>query len=155
MIGHDWSKAVSLGPMRAHFVLVAAFLFATAPAAQAKGPQLNDALHTLSTPSLHYRPGDTLQLFYEVYQAAMPLSVSYQVQGREADGRWVDLGGPAQAQQRHQSQAWALPTSERWPLGEYRVRVDVADAEGKLISTDVPFELAETATVQSATPDND
>ncbi|NIM01066.1 MAG: GWxTD domain-containing protein [Acidobacteria bacterium] len=97
--------------------------------------------------SSHYRPGDTIQLFYEVYQAALPLEVSYQVQGREEDGRWVDLGLAARAPQEHHSQAWSLPTTEKWPLGEYRVRVEVSDASGKLISTDVPFEL--TAEAQS------
>ena len=101
--------------------------------------------------SSNYRPGDTVQFFYEVYQAALPLEVSYQVQGREDDGRWVDLGLVAKAAQEHRSQAWALPTSEHWPLGEYRVRVEVSDADGKLISTNVPFEL--TAEVQSAEED--
>jgi GWxTD domain-containing protein len=89
-----------------------------------------------------FRPGETLQLFYEVYEGSMPLSVSYQVQGREINGEWVDLGGPATQTQEHGSQAWELPTSERWPLGEYRVRVDVSDNAGRLISTEVPFELA-------------
>ena len=84
-------------------------------------------------------------MFYEVYEAAMPLSVSYQVQGRETDGEWIDLGEPAIAVQEHRSQAWELPTSERWPLGKYRVRVDVSDADGKSITTEVPFELAEAA----------
>ena len=82
-----------------------------------------------------------MRLFYEVYRAALPVTVSYQVQGREEDGRWTDLGEPAQEMQEHHAQAWELTTSERWPLGEYRVRVEVTDAEGKLISTDVPFEL--------------
>jgi hypothetical protein len=90
-------------------------------------------------------PGDTLQLFFEVYEATLPLDISYQVQGLEDNGEWIDLGGPAQARQEHYSQAWALPTSERWPLGRYRIRVDVLDAQGKLISTNVPFELTDRA----------
>ena len=101
--------------------------------------------------SSNYRPGDTIQLFYEVYEGALPLAVSYQVQGREDDGRWVDLGFAAEAPQEHHSQAWALPTTEHWPLGEYRVRVEVSDADGKLISTNVPFELI--AEIQSAEED--
>lgn len=101
--------------------------------------------------SSNYRPGDTIQLFYEVYQAELPLEISYQVQGREDDGRWIDLGLAAESAQEHYSQAWALPTSEHWPLGEYRVHVEVFDADGKLISTNVPFEL--TAEVQSAEQD--
>ena len=101
--------------------------------------------------SSDYLPGDTVQLFYEVYEAALPLAVSYQVQGREEDGSWVDLGLAAEAAQEHHSQAWALPTSENWPLGQYRVRVEVSDADGKLISTNVPFEL--TAGIQSVGED--
>jgi len=88
-----------------------------------------------------YFPGDTIQLFYEIYKAALPVDVSYQVQGLEENGKWVDLGRAATSTQEHHSQAWALPTSERWPLGEYRIRVEVSDADGKLISTNVPFEL--------------
>jgi GWxTD domain-containing protein len=97
--------------------------------------------HVVPRFSSDYRPGDTVQLFYEVYQAALPLAVSYQVQGRDDDGSWVDLGLAAQAAQDHHSQAWELPTSENWPLGQYRVRVEVSDSDGKLISTNVPFEL--------------
>jgi GWxTD domain-containing protein len=96
-----------------------------------------------------YLPGETVRLFYEVYRAALPVKVSYQVQGREDDGRWTDLGLPAEAVQEHRAQAWELPTSQHWPIGEYRVRVEVTDADGKLISTDVPFELvAERAPLQ-------
>ena len=102
--------------------------------------------------SSNYRPGDTIQFFYEVYEAALPLAVSYQVQGREDDGRWIDLGLAAEAAQEHHSQAWALPTSEHWPLGQYRVHVEVSDADGKLISTNVPFEL--TAGIQSVDEDD-
>ena len=101
--------------------------------------------------SSDYNPGDTVELFYEVYEAALPLAVSYQVQGREDDGSWVDLGLAAEAEQEHHSQAWALPTSENWPLGQYRVRVEVSDSDGKLISTNVPFEL--TADIQSVVED--
>ena len=101
--------------------------------------------------SSNYRPGDTIQLFYEVYKAELPLEISYQVQGRENDGNWIDLGLAAESAQEHYSQAWALPTSEHWPLGEYRVHVEVSDADGKLISTNVPFELS--AEVQSAEQD--
>jgi GWxTD domain-containing protein len=101
--------------------------------------------------STDYRPGDTVQMFYEVYQAALPLAVSYQVQGREDDGRWIDLGPASQAAQEHYSQAWALPTSEHWPEGQYRVQVEVSDADGKLISTNVPFELS--AETQSTVED--
>ncbi len=105
--------------------------------------------------SSNYRPGETIQLFYEVYEAALPLEVSYQVQGREDDGRWVDLGLAARAAQEHHSQAWALSTTEKWPVGKYRVRVEVSDADGKLISTDVPFELTAEAQSVEDSPERD
>lgn len=97
-----------------------------------------------------YAPGETVQIFYEVYGGRAPLRVSYQVQGREDDGRWVNLGSPSASDQEHHSQAWALPTSERWPLGDYRVRIEVYDADGKLVTKEVPFQLVDPANVQSS-----
>ena len=79
----------------------------------------------------------------------LPLRVNYQVQGREEDGRWVDLGGPSSSEQEHHSQAWELPTSERWPLGPYRIKIEVYDADGKLVTREVPFELIDPDEVQS------
>jgi GWxTD domain-containing protein len=97
-----------------------------------------------------YTPGQSVQIFYEVYGGLLPLRVNYQVQGREEDGRWVDLGGPSSSEQEHHSQAWALPTSERWPLGPYRIKIEVYDADGKLVTREVPFELIDPSEVQSS-----
>ena len=70
-----------------------------------------------------------------------PLRVSYQLQGKEQNGDWVDLGRPSVSEQQAEALAWELPTTESWPLGEYRVRIEVNDAEGRLISREVPFTL--------------
>ena len=61
--------------------------------------------------------------------------------GRDDDGRWVSIGDPSSSEQSHRSQAWELPTSARWPVGEYRVRIEVMDAEGRLITAQAPFTL--------------
>jgi hypothetical protein len=90
-----------------------------------------------------FRPGDVLKLFFEVYDAALPVSVSYQLQGREDDGSWVDLGRPQESELRASAHGWELPTGADWPLGEYRVLLEVRDREGRMISREIPFSLAE------------
>ena len=37
---------------------------------------------------------------------------------------------------------WDLPTSEAWPTGDYRVRIDVEDSGQRLASRQIPFRLA-------------
>ena len=71
----------------------------------------------------------------------MPLRVSYQLEGLEDSGDWTRIGRPAIAEQHSTAQGWELPTSDRWPLGTYRIRVEVEDSEGQLIQTMIPFEL--------------
>jgi GWxTD domain-containing protein len=103
--------------------------------------------------------GESLKLLYEVYDVAMPFRVTYQLQGLDTDGSWVDLGRPSTAEQASITQAWELPTNPRWPDGDYRVRIEVLDGEGRLIATDVPFELVTdrdaVASAGSATPPTD
>ena len=41
--------------------------------------------------------------------------------------------------------AWEVLTNERWPVGDYRVRVEVTDAGERLVTTQVGFELASSA----------
>jgi len=87
--------------------------------------------------------GEPIRLFFEVYGGELPLRVSYQLQGREDDGSWVDLGRPSSAEQQARGQAWELPTTDAWPLGEYRVKVEVVDAEDRLVAQELPFSLVE------------
>jgi GWxTD domain-containing protein len=97
--------------------------------------------------------GETVRLFVQVYGAEYPIRASYQLEGREEDGSWVALGDPAVVEQTAGGLAWEVGTDERWPLGSYRVRVDVTDAAERLISTDAEFSLerAERADTTAAT----
>jgi GWxTD domain-containing protein len=88
-----------------------------------------------------YRPGDAVKLFYEVYSAEFPLRVSYSLQGKEDSGTWVNLGRPSVGEQNGSSQGWELQTGENWPTGEYRLLIEVQDAEGRMISATKPFML--------------
>lgn len=90
----------------------------------------------------HFVPGETLRLFYEVYGGTMPLRITYTLQGRDLDNSWVDLGPATTEEQFSNLQGWEIPTSERWPLGEYRVRIEVLDADERLIIRLQEFELA-------------
>lgn len=88
-----------------------------------------------------FRPGETVRLFYEIYGATYPVTVSYHLQGLEDDGSWVELGRPSTAERSAASQGWDLTTSERWPLGDYRIKIEASDSEGRKITTFVPFVL--------------
>ena len=96
-------------------------------------------------PSLRERfaPGETLRLFFEVYGGEPPYRASFQVEGQELDGSWVPLGSPAVTSQSNVGVGWDLPTSPNWPLGDYRVRVDIEDEGGRLVSSQIPFELSD------------
>lgn len=85
--------------------------------------------------------GEPVGIFYEVYGASFPLEVAYRLEGQEADGRWVGLGRPSTLTQPGTAQAWELATDAGWPTGRYRLRVEVVDADGKLASRSVEFEL--------------
>jgi GWxTD domain-containing protein len=87
--------------------------------------------------------GDALRLFYEVYGGLPPYRLAYQVEGRDLDGSWVRLGQPAIDERSGSAQGWELPTSGAWPLGEYRVRIDVEDARQRLVSAQLAFQLTE------------
>ena len=82
-----------------------------------------------------YKRGETVKLFVEVFGASYPLRATFQLEGRELDGKWIALGQPATVEQTAGELAWGVPTAERWPPGAYRVRVDVRDAAGSEIST--------------------
>jgi GWxTD domain-containing protein len=92
-----------------------------------------------------FTPGDSLRLFYEIYGGVPPYRVVYQVEGLETDGTWVPLGQSAVTEQAVAAQGWELPTSSAWPLGEYRVRVEVEDAGQHLVAAQLVFHLADGA----------
>jgi len=105
-------------------------------------------------------PGGALDLAYEVYGGVPPYTVSYRLEGLEDDGRWVALGRPAVLAGAGAVQGWQLPTASTWPLGRYRVEIEVADSAGARAAATVPFELARpqppsTGAPQGADPDDD
>jgi hypothetical protein len=74
-------------------------------------------------------PGEPIQLFYEIYEGTPPFRISYQLEGKENDGRYIPLGGPSVLESKERSQGFELPTRASWPVGDYRVRIDVEDAD--------------------------
>lgn len=97
--------------------------------------------HVVPRIATTFLQGETLRLFYEIYGGQPPYRITYQIEGREVDDRWIPLGQPSIAEQNVPAQGWALPTSEQWPSGEYRVRIDIRDEGDRLVSTEVPFSL--------------
>ena len=89
-----------------------------------------------------YKQGDVVMLFFEVYGAGFPLRATFQLEGLEEGGDWVPLGQPTVLEQEAGEVAWEVPTNESWPVGNYRVRVEVTDAEDRLVTTQVEFQLA-------------
>ena len=88
--------------------------------------------------------GEAIDMLFEIYEGATPYRVSFQLEGQEDDGSWVALGPAQEVAQEQRTVAWGLPTSPRWPLGEYRIAIDVTDAAGTFERTWMPFELVET-----------
>ena len=87
--------------------------------------------------------GEPLVLFYEVYGGALPLKVTYRLEGKEDDGSWTSLGEPIVQDGGQGAQGWSLPTNERWPLGKYRVVVVVEDGGGVSAQSRLDFELVD------------
>jgi GWxTD domain-containing protein len=95
----------------------------------------------LPRPDSVFAQGDPVTLFFEVYGAQYPLQATFQLEGLDEDGSWVRLGQPSVIEQDAGELAWEVVTNERWPVGSYRVRVEVTDAGDRLVTTQVPFEL--------------
>lgn len=98
--------------------------------------------HVVPRPSRRFVRGEPIQLFFQVYGGKPPYRVSFRLEGKEDDGSFTPLGRPQVFEQADPSFAWSLPTSATWPVGDYRVAVDVRDAEGTSRATSVPLALA-------------
>jgi GWxTD domain-containing protein len=85
--------------------------------------------------------GEPVRLLYEIYGGTGPFRVLHRLEGKEQDGAWKVLGAPQEQSSFDRVQAWEVPTSPRWPVADYRVRVEVEDAEGKSAGFEVPFSL--------------
>jgi hypothetical protein len=97
----------------------------------------------LPKPDSVYTQGDAVMLFFEVYGAEYPLRATFQLEGLDEKGNWLPLGQPSAIEQGAGELAWEVPTNERWPVGHYRVSIEVADAGERLVATQVAFELIE------------
>ena len=86
-------------------------------------------------------PGEKIKLFYEIYGGTPPYQISYALEGKQGEDEWIALGRPAVSQSSSQAQAWGLPTSATWPLGSYRIVLEVQDSEARLTTVRVPFFL--------------
>ncbi len=87
------------------------------------------------------RRGDSVNVFYEIYGGRAPYRIVYRIEGKEDDGRFTRLGPPVVLDQAEGAQGWSLPTGDRWPVGDYRVRIEVNDAAGGSATATVPFAL--------------
>jgi GWxTD domain-containing protein len=85
--------------------------------------------------------GEPIQIFYEVYEGRAPFRISYQLEGKENDGRFVPLGRPSVLDGKDRSQGFELPTGASWPVGDYRVKIDVEDADQQKAGAVVPVRL--------------
>lgn len=85
--------------------------------------------------------GDAIRVFLEAYGGRAPYRAEFRLEGEEADGRWTALGEPASADEPLGTFAWSFPTSDRWPLGRYRVVVRVSDSGGSEARLEVPIRL--------------
>jgi GWxTD domain-containing protein len=87
--------------------------------------------------------GEPVQVFLEAYGGKAPYEGTFALEGREDDGRFTPLGAPQRFVQPSGSFAWSLPTGASWPLGDYRVRIEVRDADGAVAAAVVAFRLGE------------
>jgi hypothetical protein len=61
--------------------------------------------------------------------------------GRSTTAPGRRAGRPPQQTSSDRVQAWEVPTSPKWPVAEYRVRVEVQDAAGAAATAETPFTL--------------
>ena len=95
--------------------------------------------------------GAPAHLFYELYGGSAPYAIDYQLEGREFDGTWRELGPPATIEDSGRAQGYTLHTKESWPAGDYRFRVLVRDSAGVTTGGVVDFKL-EAVSPGAATP---
>ncbi len=112
-------------------------------AAQASydAPYIVGGFHLTPRPVAQVKRGDPVQIYFEIYGGSGPYRLSYQLFGREKDGRFVSLGHPIPHDGTERGQGFALPTSPAWPAGDYRLDVGVEDARGTKATGSAPFSL--------------
>lgn len=105
-------------------------------------PYLVGSFRVVPLPGRSLHRGDAVNVFYEIYGGHPPYRVVYRIEGKENDGRFTALGKPVVLDPAQGAQGWSLPTGDRWPAGDYRVRIEVTDAAGGSATASVPFALA-------------
>lgn len=87
--------------------------------------------------------GELAALFLEVYGGRPPYRVSFRLEGREDDDTWRPLTEPQTVETSTSGTGWSLPTTGSWPLGAYRVAIDIEDAAGETVETAEGFTVVE------------
>jgi GWxTD domain-containing protein len=95
--------------------------------------------------------GEPVRFFFEVYGGAPPYRLTYQLEGREDDGRWRALGRPHEREGTTIGQGFELPTAASWPVGAYRLRVRVTDTAAQAVETHATFSVALAESTPEAT----
>ncbi len=101
-----------------------------------------------------FERGAPVPLVYEIYGGEPPFRIAYQLEGLESDGTWVPLGSPSTDTRPTRPQAWELPTGPTWPLGRYRIAIEVRDAEDRLVSRTLELELVDPPPAAPAAAEN-
>jgi hypothetical protein len=117
------------------------------PASELPQPFVLGSFKVVPRSSAHFLHGEELIFYYQVYGAAQDdtgkpkLDITYAFEMLEKD-QWKLIGGkPIQfAGQQAPVQAYGLPINPRFPGGDYRVRIEVADVvSGHTIKAEIPF----------------
>ena len=104
-------------------------------------PFMVGAFHVVPRVSDRLRRGDELALFFEVYGGRRPYNVTYRLEIRR-DAGWMPVSRPVVQEGGQGAQGWAVPTSDAWPVGKYRVVIDIEDSDGATETAEIGFDLA-------------
>lgn len=94
------------------------------------------------------RHGESLRIFYQVLGAVSGadqktnFSVTYQLHIKPQGKNWMKAGKPQVLTNRTgANQVWELPISPQFPPTEYKVEIQIQDANGATATMEVPFEI--------------
>ncbi len=118
------------------------------PASEAPQPFILGSFKVVPRSSARYLHGEELIFYYQVYGAAddtatgnPKLDITYAFEVKQQD-KWRMIGGdPIKILgQQGPVQAYGLPINPKFPSGDYRVRIEVADVvAGHTTTAEIPF----------------
>jgi len=121
---------------------------ATPPASEAPQPFILGSFKVVPRSSASFLHGEEMIFYYQVYGAANDaatgkpkLDITYAFEMKQQD-TWKMIGrDPVKFQgQQAPVQAYGLPINPRFPSGDYRVRIEVADVvAGNKTTAEIPF----------------